>query len=215
MSRITSLARLCAVLAALPALAWGQQATGTISGQVMGLDAQPIAGVQISVAGTTRSSSTDQQGRYSISLVPSGTQRVRARRLGYAPIDTSVSVTNGGTTSMNFQMRQSALELGAVVATATGQEQQQREIGSSIGVVNVADVPMAAVTNASDLITARVAGAVVMPSSGMTGAGSRIRIRGSNSMSLSNAPLIIVDGVRVESPSPHWTSARGARRHRS
>jgi TonB-linked SusC/RagA family outer membrane protein len=199
MSRLTSFARLCAVVALLPALARGQQATGSISGTVMGTDAQALAGVQISVAGTSRSVTTDQQGRYTLSLVPTGTQRVRARRLGYAPIDTTVSVTNGGTATVSFVLRPTALELGAVVATATGQEQQQREIGSSIGVIDVSEVPLAAVTNASDLITARVAGAVVLPSSGMSGAGSRIRIRGSNSMSLSNAPLIIVDGVRVES----------------
>jgi TonB-linked SusC/RagA family outer membrane protein len=182
----------------LPVIA-AAQATGTVSGTVTGTDALPLAGVQVTVAGTSRIANTDQQGRYTLQGVPTGTQRVRARRLGFAPKDQVVSVSSGSTVTANFQLEQSALELGAVVATATGQEQQTREIGSSIGVVNVDELPKAAITNASDLLTGRVAGAVVLPSSGTTGAGSRIRIRGSNSMSLSNAPLIIVDGVRVES----------------
>lgn len=185
------------LVALLPFVARAQATTGTVSGQVTGTDAQPIAGVQISVAGTTRNVTTDQQGRYTFT-VPAGTQRLRARRLGFAPADTVVTVSAGVTTTTNFRLQQSALELGAVVATATGQEQQQREIGSSIGVIDVSEVPLAAVTNATDLLAGRVAGATVLPSSGTTGAGSRIRIRGSNSMSLSNAPLIIVDGVRVE-----------------
>ena len=197
MRRLSTFLRVGAFAALLPAIAWAQT-TGTISGTVVGTDAQPVPGVQISVAGTNRTVNTDQQGRYTITQVPIGSQRVRARRLGFAPADTMFTV-GGGIATVNFTMRPTALELGAVVATATGQEQQQREIGSSIGVIDVSEVPMAAVTNASDLITSRVAGAVVLPSSGMTGAGSRIRIRGSNSMSLSNAPLIIVDGVRVES----------------
>jgi TonB-linked SusC/RagA family outer membrane protein len=197
MRRLSTFLRVGAFAALLPAIAWAQT-TGTISGTVVGSDAQPVPGVQVSVAGTNRSVNTDQQGRFTLNEVPAGAQRIRARRLGFAPSDTTLTVA-AGVATLNFTLRPTALELGAVVATATGQEQQQREIGSSIGVIDVSQVPMAAVTNASDLITARVAGAVVLPSSGMTGAGSRIRIRGSNSMSLSNAPLIIVDGVRVES----------------
>ena len=196
--RLLKCAALGFLVALLPGIARAQ-ATGTISGQVSATDAPAIAGVQISVAGTMRTVTTDQQGRYTLTQVPTGTQRVRARRLGYAPVDTVITVTSGSTSTANFQMRTTVLELGAVVATATGQEQQTREIGSSIGVIATEDVPMAAVTNAADLLSGRVAGAVVLPSSGTTGAGSRVRIRGSNSMSLSNAPLIIVDGVRVES----------------
>ena len=198
MMRLFKCGTLGLLVALMPGIMRAQVTTGTISGQVTGTDATPISGVQVSVAGTTRNATTDQQGRYTIANVPTGTQRIRARRLGYAPVDTTLSITAGSSATANFLLRQSALELGAVVATATGQEQQQREIGSSIGVISVEDVPMAAVTSAADLLSGRVAGAVVLPSSGVTGAGSRIRIRGSNSMSLSNAPLIIVDGVRVE-----------------
>src|SRR5690349_18793944 len=58
-----------------------------------------------------------------------------------------------------------------------------------------------AITDLSDAINARVPGVVVQGSGGTTGTGTRIRIRGSNSVSLSNDPVLIVDGVRVENTS--------------
>jgi TonB-linked SusC/RagA family outer membrane protein len=200
MSRIFRLGTIAFIAALLPAAVRAQAATtGTIGGQVMSAEGQAIVGAQVSVVGTMRVAVTDQQGRYTINAVPVGAQRVRARMLGYAPSDQPATVTAGSTTAVNFQLTQSALQVGAIVITATGIEQQQREIGSSIGVIDMAEVPMAAITNTAQLIQGRVAGAVVLPSSGVSGTGSRIRIRGNNSMSLSNAPLIIVDGVRVES----------------
>ena len=187
------------LVAAWPA-AVRAQSTGTIGGQVTDTaGGRPIAGAQVSVVGTLRGAVTDEQGRYSITNVPAGTQRLRARMLGYAPADQSVNVTAGATATVNFTLQHSALQLGEVVINAAGREQTQREIGSSIGVVNVDQIPMAAITNTSQILQGRVAGVVVLPSSGITGSGARIRIRGSNSMSLSNAPLLIVDGVRVES----------------
>jgi TonB-linked SusC/RagA family outer membrane protein len=185
-------------MALLPA-ALRAQATGAVGGQVASAEGQPIAGAQVSVVGTMRGAVTDQQGRYTINGVPVGAQRVRARMLGYAPSDQPATVTAASTATVNFQLTQSALQVSGIVITAIGLEQQQREIGSSIGVVNIAEVPLGAITNTAQLLQGRVAGAVVLPSSGVTGSGVRIRIRGNNSMSLSNAPLIIVDGVRVES----------------
>jgi TonB-linked SusC/RagA family outer membrane protein len=197
MSRLHRLGAAAVLILTLPVVLRAQS-TGIVSGQVMSAG-QPIVGAQVLVAGTTRGANTDRQGHYTINGVPTGTQRIRARMLGYTPGDQAVSVSAGSTATVNFELQQSALQVDALVVTATGSEQQTREIGSSIGVINTADVPMAAVTSTSQLIEGRVPGAVVLPSSGVTGAGSRIRIRGSNSMSLSNAPLIIVDGVRVES----------------
>src|SRR6476660_3702630 len=114
--RLLKLGTIAFLVALLPGMSRAQQATGTVSGQVVGADAQPVGGVQISIAGTSRSANTDQQGRYTITGVPTGTQRLRARRLGFAPSDTVVSVTAGGTTNANIRLQQSALELGAVVA---------------------------------------------------------------------------------------------------
>ncbi len=173
--------------------------TGTILGRVVDQTSNaPLPGAQISVAGTTLGALANQNGEYIIRQVPPGQQEIRATLIGYSTQTQTVTVTAGGTTTQNFQMSQSAIELGAVVVSATGRKQTLREIGSSVGVVDVSKVDLAPVTSFDQLIQGRTAGATVLQSSGVTGSGSRIRIRGSNSMSLSNAPLLVVDGVRVD-----------------
>jgi TonB-linked SusC/RagA family outer membrane protein len=187
---------LLALAGAAPAAA--QQ--GTIMGQVLDRTSnEPLSGAQVFVVGTSRGALANQDGRYLIQGVPAGQQEVRATLIGYSTQTLQVVVPEGGTVTQNFELAESAIELGAVVVSATGKEQTLREIGSSVGVVNVDDVELAPVTSFSDLIAGRTAGAVVMGTSGTTGSGSRIRIRGSNSISLSNAPLLVIDGVRVES----------------
>jgi TonB-linked SusC/RagA family outer membrane protein len=184
-----------AVCVATPALA---QERGTITGTVTA-DGQPLVGASVLINGMALRAVTSQGGEFRIANVPAGSHDVTASILGYAPRTQRVTLAAGGTATTNFQLTASALEIGGLVVTATGREQRQREIGSSVAVVSTADVELAPVTNASQLIQGRVAGAVVTQSGGTTGGGARVRIRGNNSMSLSNAPLIIIDGVRVES----------------
>lgn len=184
-----------AVCVATPALA---QERGTITGTVTA-EGRPLAGASVIINGMALRAATGQNGEFRIANVPAGSHDVTASILGYAPRTQRVTLAAGGTATTNFQLTASALEIGGLVVTATGREQRQREIGSSVGVVSTADVELAPVTNASQLLQGRVAGAVVTQSGGTTGGGARVRIRGNNSMSLSNAPLIIIDGVRVES----------------
>src|SRR5437867_514916 len=89
--------------------------------------------------------------------------------------------------------------LGAIVITATGQLQKAREIPNDVSQVAAGDVEKAPITNFADLLNARAAGVTVLPSSGTTGGGARVRIRGSNSVSLSNEPVFFIDGIRVNS----------------
>jgi TonB-linked SusC/RagA family outer membrane protein len=130
--------------------------------------------------------------------VPEGTHEVRAALIGYSERSAEVTVTADETVTQDFRLSESAIELGAVVVSATGQQQTKREIGSSVGVIQVEDVEMAPVKSFSELLQGRTPGLTVVRAGGTSGGGSRVRIRGSNSMSLSNDPLLIIDGVRVQ-----------------
>ena len=190
------LAGAMALASAMPAWA---QSTGSIAGRVIDRQTErPLVGVQVRVVGTTRGAQTDETGAYRILNVPAGTMSLAANRIGYAPQTRQVTLAAGGTANADFQMSVAVTTLDQVIVTATGREQTTREIGSSVGVLNTADVQMAPITDASQLLQGKVAGVVVTQSSGTAGGGSRVRIRGNNSMSLSNAPLIIIDGIRVE-----------------
>lgn len=182
-----------------PMIAAAQQPAGTISGRVIDRGTQqPIVGVTVRVVGTTRGAQTGEQGTYRITGVPSGAVSVQALRIGYASVTRPLTITNGESATVDFTLEPAATTLDVVQVTATGQEQSRRESGVSTANINVPDeVPQAAVSNLQTVLSSRAPGVVVQENGGTTGSSARIRIRGSNSVSLSNDPLIIVDGIRV------------------
>lgn len=184
-------------VSAIP-LAAVAQGRGVLTGTVRAQDGAPLAGARVSVTGTNLRVQAGQDGTYRIVAIPAGSHDVSAIMLGFSPQSQRVVVADGQTVTANFSLQQTALQLGGVVVTATGREQETRELGSSVGVVSTDQVPLATTSSATDLLAGRVSGVVVTQSSGTTGGGARVRIRGSNSMSLSNAPLIVIDGIRVE-----------------
>lgn len=184
------------VLLALPVSA---QERGIVTGQVTDANSlQPLVGAQIVIDGTTIGGLTNQDGRYRLQNIPVGPQQIRAILIGYEPVTQDVTIVTDDVAVVDFQLNQSAITLDAVVVTAVG-EQRKRELGNTVGVVSAAEVvEVAPVTNMASLIQGRTAGVTVMGAAGSVGMGSRIRIRGSNSVSLSNEPLVYIDGVRVD-----------------
>ncbi len=183
-------------IALLPAGLYAQ-GDGTITGVVIDqATQQPVQGAQIVVVGTQRGAMTDQQGRFTIPGVPAGSYEVRARRVGYAPIVQRVTVTAGGTETATFALSTSAARLEEVVVNAvTGQAQRRIESGVNTGSIDVGAMNKGPITKFSDVLQGRVAGVTLQSAVGTTGGGQRVRIRGANSISLSNEPLIYVDGI--------------------
>jgi TonB-linked SusC/RagA family outer membrane protein len=196
MSRVRWLTVVAMATALLPAAARAQQ-TGTISGQVSEAGTQrPLGGAQVAVVGTSRVTRTDAAGRYTLSGVPAGTQRVVTSLVGYAEGSETVTVAAGSTASANFSLTPSAVQISGIVVNAvTGQEEARRELGTNVANVSASDIATAPITKPADVLTGRVPGVNVATSGGTAGTSQRIRIRGANSLSLSNEPLIYVDGV--------------------
>ena len=87
------------------------------------------------------------------------------------------------------------------MVTATG-EQRARESGNAISNIDLAKViETQTVSNFADALSGRAAGVQVLQSGGTIGTGTRVRIRGQTSLSLSNEPIYYVDGIRVENGS--------------
>lgn len=196
---LSALALAALILAPPPALA-AQQAsvTGTVTDQVT---AQPLAGVRVSVAGTGRAAFTNQDGRYTLASVPAGSQRLQAALIGFGALTQTVDVPAEGSATVNFALKASAVALDVLVVTATG-EQRARELPNSIGSIPASTITEKAPVNSmADLLNSRTPGLSVTSAGGTTGAGARVRIRGSNSVSLSNEPVIYMDGVRLENNS--------------
>jgi TonB-dependent starch-binding outer membrane protein SusC len=79
----------------------------------------------------------------------------------------------------------------------TGREERRRELGTNTASIQTADINPAVVNTFSDVLSARAPGVNLQQTSGTLGTSERIRIRGANSLSLSNEPLIYIDGVRA------------------
>lgn len=161
---------------------------------------RPIASAQVLVVGTNLSTQTNAEGVFSVRGVTPGAVVVRVLSIGYSPQSQTTTVGAGQQVTVNFALEASALALPPVVVTATG-EQRRVEVGNAIAHVNAAALTKtSAVTNMADLLTARAAGVLVVPGT-QTGAGARVRIRGNSSISLSNNPIYIIDGIRMEGTS--------------
>ena len=197
------------VLTLAPAVSRAQPPADVVAGTVVAERSErPLTGVQIAVDGQPgKGAVTDASGRFRIAGVTGTQVTVTARMLGFRPATQTVTV---GTTTVRFALAERALELNQVVVTGTAGGQQKRAIGNSIASVNAADVVATApVPTVQDLLNGRTPGVVVMPGTGMVGSGSKIRIRGLNSFSLSGDPLVYVDGVRVnnQTGSGLWVQA--------
>jgi TonB-linked SusC/RagA family outer membrane protein len=196
----TRTAVLLSVLSILAAPLATQAQSGTISGQVFDRATRaPVAEAAVLVVGTVRNGRTNDEGRYRIVGVRPGTYLVRVTRLGYSAESMPVTVTAGSDAVMNFDIGQSAVRIDEVVVTATGESQRKRESGNIVSTVNVTPELLANTTTLSQMLTAKAPGVYVNSSGGTTGSASRIRIRGANSVSLTNEPLVLVDGVRANS----------------
>jgi TonB-dependent starch-binding outer membrane protein SusC len=185
-------------IAAVPALAVAQE-QGTVAGTAVDAATQrPLAGVQISIVGTRFGTLTSQEGRFVITNVPAGSHEVRATLIGYARGSQQVTLSAGETVTVNFSLRETAIELeGIVVNPITGREERRRELGTNTASIQTADINPAVVNSFADVLSARAPGVVLQQTAGTLGSSERIRIRGANSLSLSNEPLIYIDGVRA------------------
>lgn len=174
-------------------------AAGTVTGTVVEAATQrPLTGVQMTIPGSGLGTLTNSVGRYMLLNVPSGQVTVRAQLIGYGPAETTVTVRDGESVTADFQLTPQALALDEVVVTGTAGAARRREIGNSITQINMAETIDRPVSMDAAL-QARVPGMTVLQSSGQLGSGAQIRLRGNTSVSMSNQPLIYVDGIRVRS----------------
>ena len=192
-----------AALALLGLAAPVQAQQGAVDGRVVDAsNLQPIQGAQVTIQGTQLGALTDEDGRYRVRGVPAGEQTVRVRLVGYRSATRTVEVEAGETVTADFQLQVSAVELQEVVVNVvTGEQQNRRRLGTNESVINADEVDKGPISTFQDLLQGRAEGVVLQQASGTTGGGTKIRIRGANSLSLSNEPLVFIDGVRISAGS--------------
>ena len=158
----------------------------------------PVEQAQTFIVGTTTGGITNAEGRFLFRSLPAGVRVVRVVRVGYAEQKKQLEIHAGQQGEVEFRMQQLALSIDPVVVTATGAT-RRIELGNAVTTVSVADkIAEMPVKSIGDLLVAKAPGVQILPAN-MTGAGSRVRIRGTSSLSLSNDPIYVIDGIRMTS----------------
>ena len=163
-----------------------------ITGKVTDPGGAPLPGVTVMIKGTTSGVITDIDGNYSIGNVPANAVLVFSF-VGMQKQEIPVA----GQEVIHLSMKEDALALEEVVVIGYGQMKRSDLTGSLVSVSS--DAVMRAVpTSIDQILQGRAAGVQVQQNSGMPGASTSIRIRGINSLSASNEPIYVIDGVIIE-----------------
>ncbi|WP_088654122.1 SusC/RagA family TonB-linked outer membrane protein [Geofilum rhodophaeum] len=167
--------------------------TRTITGTVTGSDdGQPIPGASVFVKGTTMGTITQIDGDYTIN-VPQEAEVLVFSFVGMQTQEQEIA----GRSVINVTLGSDAIAMDEVVVVAYGTATRQAFTGSA-ATVDAREISKRQVSNITNAIAGQVAGVQASSSSGQPGSSANIRIRGIGSMSASNAPLYIVDGMPFE-----------------
>ena len=197
-----------AALAAAPAAAQAPDAQGIVVGTVVRAGTlTPVEGAQVQIEGTPLGATTDASGRFRLNNVPGEQATLRIRRLSFQPTTQRVRV---GATDVRVVLSEATVSLDEVVVTGTAGGEQQRAIGNSVARIDAtAELTRSGVSSVGQLLNARAPGVIVTSGTGRAGSGPSINIRGRSTISLSQQPLLYIDGVRVSNDVGTGTRLQG------
>lgn len=165
----------------------------TVSGKVTSETEGALPGVSVVLKGTTIGTVTDVDGNYSLN-VPDGSGVLFFSFIGYNTEEISIN----NRTIIDVVMAFNIESLQEVVVVGYG-NQQKKDVTGVVAAVDSKSFNQGAIVSPDNLITGKVAGVQIQPSSGEPGAGTNIRIRGGTSIKANNEPLIVIDGFPLHS----------------
>ena len=171
----------------------------TVTGKVVDASGMPVIGAAVIVKGTTIGTSTGVDGDFSLQVPPPSADAVlEINYLGYEPIAQTV----GSRTNITFTLRESAVDVDAVVVTALGIKRSEKALSYNVQQVNSDAITANKDANFINSLSGKVAGVTINSSSGGVGSASRVVMRGQKSISQTSNALYVIDGV------PMFTTAR-------
>lgn len=188
------------ILPGLQLTAQAQVQTGSVSGRVLDEKNAGIPGATVLVNGTSLGVSSDVDGAFRINNVPAGPQTIVMTFVGYNAVRRPVTIIAGQNAELTAALSVNATELGEAVVIGYGTQRKQ-DVTGALTTVSSKDFVQGQITNPEQLIQGKVAGVQITTDGGAPGAATTIRIRGGSSLSASNDPLIVIDGVPVDNSS--------------
>ena len=162
----------------------------TVTGTVVDAStAEPIIGANVIIKGTTNGTITDFDGNFTLSVDNGATLEISY--MGYKTV--SLPAVDG----MTVQLGEDTELLDEVVVVGYGMVKKNDATGS-VTAIKPDEMNKGLNTNAQEMMQGKIAGVVVTSNDGAPGTGSNIRIRGGSSLSASNSPLIVIDGLAMD-----------------
>jgi len=172
----------------------------TVSGVVTDQDGLVLPGVNIIIEGTTTGTQTDFDGNYVLSA--SQGQVLIFTYIGQKEERRTV----GAADTIDVQMQEDAQALEEVVVTAQGIKREERSLGYAVTTVEEDQVASRPEADIGRVLQGKVAGVNITNNNGLSGSGTNIIIRGFSSVTQSNQPLFVVDGIPIDSGTNTQTS---------
>ena len=166
---------------------WAQ--SSKVSGTVTDKNGEPLAGVYVLVQGTKTGTSTDGNGKYSLSAPANG--NLVFTSMGF----TTVTMAVNNRSVVNVQLSEDAVLLKDVVVTAMGIKKEKKALGYAVQDLKSDEILKNKSSNAINSLAGKIAGVNITQSGGAAGSGSNIVIRGGTSLERDNQPLFVVDGL--------------------
>ena len=151
-------------------------------------DGSPLPGVSITIKGTTKGTITDDKGMYKISTPVNAT--LQASFIGFADFEQAI----GSRSVVNFSLSADIESLNEVVVTGYG-SQIKRDLTGNIVKIKAGDIQDMPVTTFEQSIQGKAAGVQINQGTGKLAQGIQVRVRGQSSVSASNEPLYVLDGI--------------------
>lgn len=166
--------------------------TKQVSGIVKDSEGRPVAAATVNEKGTSNFTTTNNDGAFQFNVGTNATLIISST--GYIAQEVSVS----GKTNVTVTLSTSIKEIDNVVVTALGIKRQKKSLGYAVQEVKGSTMVDAREPNVTNALSGVVAGLQVVRSSNGPAGSSKIILRGSNSLTGSNQPLIVIDGVPVD-----------------
>lgn len=177
----------------------------TVTGRVIDETGEPLPQASVFVKGTSIGTSTDLEGRYSLSVPASGEILV-FRFLGYTTVEEQI----GSRTTINLTMQPDVVSAGEVVVVGYGTQKAEAVTGS-VGVLDASKIQQVPMASFEQSLQGNIAGLQSNGIDGAPGSNAQIRIRGIGSITASSEPLYVIDGIPVQSGDVSQLNGNGGR----
>ena len=189
---------ICPVIASLLCICASAQSPQTIKGTVTDKAGEPLPGVAVYVDGTTNGTSTDIDGKFSLTV--NDGDLLLVSMIGYTTkeihVDSSTALVQTIVLEDDAQMLEEAVTIGYGTV-------KKKDLTGSIQSINGDDIVKSMHVDPAEALNGRVSGVLVTKSSNRPGTDMSIQIRGANSFNYSNAPLVVIDGVPSQTGLRH------------